>query len=126
MGARLVPVKNPFPRMKVSSLAGTGSLATISCSASIRDQRLTVTLTNPSLDESLLARIRLTGGATATEARGQVLTHQDMRATNTFAKPEEVKPVAHPVKLAGDTIRIEPSEAICQHDRLPYQVTRRY
>ena len=78
----------------------------ISCSASIRDNRLTVTFTNTSLDASLLARIRLTGGATPIEARGQVLTHQDTRATNTFAKPEEVKPMAHPVTVAGDTIEL--------------------
>jgi alpha-L-arabinofuranosidase len=106
MGARLVPVNNPFPSMKVPALAGTASLATISCSASIRDKRLTVTLTNPSLEASFPAQIRLTGGARPVEARGLVLTHQDMRATNTFAKPEEVKPVAHPVKLGADTIEL--------------------
>jgi alpha-N-arabinofuranosidase len=106
MGARLVQVKNPFPSANVAALSGTGSLPAISCSASIRDKRLTVTLTNPSLDASLLARIRLNGGATAIEARGQVLTHQDMRATNTFAKPKEVKPVTHPVKAPGDTIEL--------------------
>jgi alpha-N-arabinofuranosidase len=106
MGARLVPVKNPFPSRNVPALSGTGSLAAISCSASIREKRLTVTLTNPSLDASLPTRIRLTGGAAAIEARGLVLTHQDMRATNTFAKPEEVKPMAHPVTVAGDTIEL--------------------
>jgi hypothetical protein len=29
-----------------------------------------------------------------------------MRATNTFAKPEEVKPVAHPVRVAGDAVEL--------------------
>jgi alpha-L-arabinofuranosidase len=106
MGARLVPVKNPFSSTNVPALSGTGSLPVISCSASIRDKRLTVTLTNPSLDASLLPRIRLNGGVTAIEARGLVLTHPDMRATNTFAKPEEVKPVTHPVKATGDTIEL--------------------
>ncbi len=106
MGARLVPVKNPFSPMKVPSLAGSSSLPSISCSASIRDKRLTVTVTNPSLDTSMPTRIRLTGGAKALEARGLVLTHQDMRATNALTKPEEVKPAAHPVKAAGDTIEL--------------------
>jgi len=72
--------------------------AAISASASIRDRQLTVTLTNPSLEATVPVRIRLTGGARALEARGLALTHADMRATNTFAKPEEVKPVAHPVR----------------------------
>jgi alpha-L-arabinofuranosidase len=48
----------------------------------------------------------LTGGTSAIEARGLVLTHQDMRATNTFGKPEEVKPVTHPVKVSGDKIEL--------------------
>jgi alpha-N-arabinofuranosidase len=101
------------PLRNVPALSGTASLAAISCSASVRDKRLTVTLTNPSLNASLPARIRLTGGTSAIEARGLVLTHQDMRATNTFAKPEEVKPVMHPVKVAGDTIELSlPKQSI--------------
>jgi alpha-L-arabinofuranosidase len=47
------------------------------------------------------------------EARGVVLTHQDMRATNTFADPEEVKPVAHPVKVVADALVLSlPKQAI--------------
>jgi alpha-N-arabinofuranosidase len=106
MGADLVPIKNPFPEVNVPAMAGAARLAAISASASIRDRQLTVTLTNPSLDASMPVRIRLTGGAHALEARGLALTHQDMRATNTFAKPEEVKPMAHPVKVAGDAIEV--------------------
>jgi len=63
-----------------------------------------VTLTNPSLDAPLSVRIRLAGGARATEARGLVLTHQDMRATNTFADPDEVKPAAYPVRVVADAL----------------------
>jgi alpha-N-arabinofuranosidase len=87
-------------------MAGAARLPAISASASIRGRQLTVTLTNPSLEASMPVRIRLTGGARALEARGLVLTHQDMRATNTFAKPEEVKPMAHPVKVSGDAIEL--------------------
>ncbi len=106
MGGRLVPVKNPFPLVTVPSLAGSGSLPAISCSASVREQRLTVTLTNPSLDVSVPVRIRLTGGSKAAEARALVLTHADMRGTNSFGKPEEVVPVAHPVKVVGEGIEV--------------------
>lgn len=71
----------------------------LSASASIRDRRVTLTLTNPSLDSSLSLRVRFAGGARATEARASALTHSDMRATNTFADPDEVKPAAHPVRV---------------------------
>jgi alpha-N-arabinofuranosidase len=117
MGGRLVPVKNPFPLVTVPALAGSGSLPAISCSASIRDRRLTVTLTNPSLDRSVPARIRLTGGAKAVEARGLVLTHADMRGTNSFAKPEEIIPVAHPVNVVGEGIEVSlPKQSVSRVD----------
>ncbi|HMJ20395.1 MAG TPA: alpha-L-arabinofuranosidase C-terminal domain-containing protein, partial [Terriglobales bacterium] len=74
---------------------------------------LAVTLTNPSLETARSARIRLAGGARATEARGLVLTHQDMRATNTFAHPDEVKPVEHPVRIVADALELSlPKQAI--------------
>jgi len=61
----------------------------------------------------LAVRIRLAGGVRATEARGLVLTHQDMRATNTFANPEEVKPAAHPVKVVSDALVLSlPKQAV--------------
>jgi alpha-L-arabinofuranosidase len=51
------------------------------------------------------------------EARGLALTHADMRATNTFAKPEEVKPVAHPVKVAGEAIEVSlPKQSVTRLD----------
>jgi alpha-N-arabinofuranosidase len=117
MGARLLPAKNPLPEMNVQGMAGASRLPAISTSASIRDRQLTVTLTNPSLEASMPVRIRLTGGAHALEARGLVLTHADMRATNTFAKPEEVKPVAHPVKVAGEAIEVSlPKQSVTRLD----------
>jgi alpha-N-arabinofuranosidase len=104
MGARQVPVSNPVPELNIPALAGQARLPGLSASASIRDRRLAVTLTNPSLDAPLSVRIRLAGGARATEARGLVLTHQDMRATNTFADPDEVKPAAYPVRVVADAL----------------------
>jgi alpha-L-arabinofuranosidase len=112
MGARQVPVSNPVPELSVPALAGQARLPGLSVSASIRDRRLALTLTNPSVDAALAVRIRL-GGVHVKEARGMVLTHQDMRATNTFADPEEVKPVAHPVRMAADAIVVNlPRQAV--------------
>jgi len=113
MGARQVPVSNPVPELNVPALAGQARLPGLSASASIRDRHLTVTLTNPSLEAGMAVRIRLAGGGRAAEARGMVLTHQDMRATNSFANPEEVEPAAHPVKVAADAIVVTlPKQAV--------------
>jgi alpha-N-arabinofuranosidase len=113
MGARQVPLSNPFPELSVPALAGQARLPGLSASASIRNRRLAISLTNPSLDAGLRVRIRLAGGARATEARGLVLTHQDMRATNTFLDPDEVKLTAHPVKVVADVLELSlPKQAI--------------
>ncbi len=113
MGARQVPVQSPAKDLNVTALAGPATLPGLSISASIRERRLTVTITNPSLDASMAVRIRLANGASAREARGVVLTHQDMRATNTFNAPDEVKPAAFPVKVVGDGLKLTmPSQSV--------------
>jgi alpha-N-arabinofuranosidase len=106
MGARQVPVRNPAQDLNVTGVAGPAYLPGLSASASLNDRRLTVTLTNPALDASLHVHIRLSSGARAQDAKGQVLTHQDMRATNNFTAPEEVKPVAYPVKILRDGLEL--------------------
>ena len=106
MGGRLVPLKVDLPDLTVPILEGSARLPRLSGSASVRDKTLTVTLTNPSLQESVAARIRLSGGARLREARATVLTHEDMRAANTFEKPNEVAlaPLAAPV--SGDVVTL--------------------
>ena len=90
MGASLVPMKIACDDLKLPSLIG------LSGSASLREKSLFTTLTNPSLDASISARIQITGGTVA-EVRGTVLTHPDMTARNTFAQPD----VVHPAPLAA-------------------------
>jgi alpha-L-arabinofuranosidase len=80
MGARQVPVSNPVPELNVPALAGQAHLPGLSASASLRGRRLAVTLTNPSLDGDLSLRIRLAGGARATDG---------------------TRPAAHPLGHAG-------------------------
>jgi alpha-N-arabinofuranosidase len=113
MGARQVPVSNPVADLDIPVLAGQARLPGLSASASIRDRRLTVTLTNPSLESALPLRVRFANGARATEARASVLTHSDMRATNSFTDPEEVKPATHPVRVAADGLALTvPTHAV--------------
>src|SRR6185295_12942855 len=71
MGARQVPVRHRVPDLNVPAMAGQASLPGLSTSASVRDGRLTLTMTNPSLDADLTLRIRL-GGAHATEAHARI------------------------------------------------------
>ena len=102
MGGRLVPLKINLPEVTVPLLQGSASLPRLSGSASARDKSVTVTLTNPSLQESVVARIRLAGGARLREARATVLTHEDMRAANTFEKPSEVGLAPLAAQVSGD------------------------
>jgi len=113
MGGRLVPVRIGLPEVTVPLLEGSGRLPALSGSASVHDRSVTVTLTNPSLRESVVTRIRLTGGARLREARATVLTHPDMRATNTFEKPDEVLPMALAAPVSGDTAALTiPPQAV--------------
>jgi alpha-L-arabinofuranosidase len=104
MGGRVVPVRVQFPELNVPALDGPAHLPGLSISASIRERRLTLTVTNPSLSEPVAIRVRLAGQSRATEARGTVLTHSDMRATNSFAHPDVVKPEALAVEIRPDRV----------------------
>ena len=52
-----------IPDITVPLLDGDATLPGLSGSASVRDKILTVTLTNPSLQEAVVTRIRVSGGA---------------------------------------------------------------
>src|SRR5207344_2289165 len=84
MGARLVPMRIQAPELSVAVLSGAATLAGLSGSASLRDRRLCVTLTNPYLEAAVPTVVRLDGGGRVAEGRGTVLTHEEMTATNTF------------------------------------------
>jgi alpha-N-arabinofuranosidase len=106
MGAQVVPMSMTVPEMTVPLLDGSGRLPRLSGSASLRDKSLTVTLTNPSLDEPVATRLRIAGGARLREARATVLTHEDMHATNTFDRPDQVGLKPLPVEVSGDTASV--------------------
>jgi alpha-N-arabinofuranosidase len=106
MGARFVPAKINVPEMTVPLLEGSAQLPGLSGSASVRDKSLTVTVTNPSLEEHVVTRIRLSGGARLREGRATVLTHQDVHATNTFEKPNEVGVTALAAQVSAETLTI--------------------
>jgi alpha-L-arabinofuranosidase len=102
MGARLVPMRIQCPELTVPLLSGTAKLAGLSGSASIRDKRVCVTLTNPSLDGAVSVSLRLEGGGRLAEGVASVLTHEDMKATNTFERPDNVTLAKASVEIRGD------------------------
>jgi alpha-N-arabinofuranosidase len=113
MGGRFVPARVDMPEMTVPLLEGSARLPGLSASASIRDKSLTVTLTNPSLQDSVATRVRVAGGARLREARATVLTHDDMHATNTFERPDEVGLAALAVQVSGDIATVTiPKQAV--------------
>jgi alpha-N-arabinofuranosidase len=98
--------------LKVPSRNGDATMPGLSGSASFNGKNLTVTLTNPSLDSAVAARIRLTSGSIV-EGRGSVLTHAEMNAGNTFDRPNEVKLAPFPVTVRGNNTEISiPKHAV--------------
>ncbi|HZS03543.1 MAG TPA: alpha-L-arabinofuranosidase C-terminal domain-containing protein [Blastocatellia bacterium] len=113
LGARSVPMQIRADQLTVPVQDSTAKIAGLTGSASLREKRLTVTLTNASVDSPIIARIRLAGGARASEGRGTVLTHSDMRARNTFQNTNEVRPASLPVKISGETLAVDiPRQAV--------------
>ena len=106
MGAKLLPLRVRAAELSVPALAGNARIAGLSASASIREKRVAMNLTNPSLDDSVAVRIRVGGGARATEAKATILTHASMSAGNTFAQPDEVHPAAHQASVEGSSIQV--------------------
>jgi alpha-N-arabinofuranosidase len=113
MGGQLVPLQIRAEELTVTTSEGTGRIPGLAGSASIRGKRLTVTLTNPSTHGPIATRIRLASGAKSTEARGRVLTHDDVAAANTFQHPNAVTPSPLPVSVAGDGFSVViPKQAV--------------
>ena len=118
MGARLLPITIRVPDFDAPLPNGTMKMAGLSGSASLREGgRLTLTLTNASLDHPASARIRFAGSARPLEARATVLTHENMQAANTFNDPSAVTPAGLPIAVSGDALNLNvPKQAIVALD----------
>jgi alpha-L-arabinofuranosidase len=112
MGACSVPVRIRVEELTVPSGQGMVKMPGLSGSASLREKQLTLTLTNPSLDAGVKAQIRVAAGSIM-EGRGQALTHSDMRAGNTFERPDEVGLAALPVVVRNGAVEVSiPRQAV--------------
>jgi alpha-N-arabinofuranosidase len=120
MGARSIPIQIFVPELSVPLLSGSARLPGLSGSASLRAGRICVTLTNPSLAEAVTASIRLAGGGRVAEARGTVLTHEEMTATNSFDEPDNVTLSPLEVRAGGDAALVTiPRHAVVALELVP-------
>lgn len=101
-GGKLVPAQIHAPLVEYTGPEGPAKMFGLAGSASLKQDRVTVTLVNPSLEIDLPVKIDLR--VAVREARGTVLTHLDMRRANTFDAPDEVVPHALPVSLDGNKV----------------------
>jgi alpha-N-arabinofuranosidase len=106
MNGRLVPIEIGGGEQTVTAEEGAARIAMLYGSASVNDAgTLTVTLTNPSLESPLQARLRL-DGATPAEVKGSVLTQEDRQASNTFAHPNEISTVPLQAAVEGGFVKV--------------------
>ena len=104
-GGSLVRTAFNVPRLAHEGTAGAESaLGTLSGSASLRGNELTLTVVNPHVSEPMETRINLRGGEVASAAVAS-LAHSDIRAQNTFQDPDNVVPATTDLRLEGSTFR---------------------
>jgi len=91
------------PSISYTRSTGPGTLPGLYCSASLREKRLTLTVTNPGLDQIREAEIGLRG---ARVTAGQVVTlaAPDVHAHNTFENPRAVEPHTGQIEASGSTL----------------------
>ena len=91
------------PSISYSRHNGTATLAGLYCSASLHEKRLTLTVTNPSLDQTRETDIGLRGAAVAS-ATAVTLAAADPHAHNSFENPRAVEPRQESVQASGSKL----------------------
>ena len=78
----------------------------LSVSASRKDNELVLTFINPKDDVHMKVNCGLTG-VKALLAQGQLLSHSDFNAANTFDNPIQIVPKEHTVRVGGSRLALE-------------------
>jgi alpha-L-arabinofuranosidase len=102
-GAQALRTVFSAPQVSYTRATQPASLAGLSGSASLRGTELTLTVTNPSLDQVREAEILLRGG-TAASASAVTLAAGDVHAHNSFEQPRAVEPAEQAVALRGSAL----------------------
>lgn len=101
-GAQAVRAVFSAPRVSYTRNGQAASLFGLNGSASLKDRRLVVTATNPSLDTPREAEVAVRAG-TVRAVRATELAASDVHAHNTFESPSAVEPKARAVEGSGSS-----------------------
>jgi len=99
-GAQAVRTVFLAPAVRYSRNTQPATLAGLAGSASRNGKQLTLTVTNPSLDQAREAEIAIRGGA-AQSVRATTLAASDVHAHNSFEAPREVEPKTEILNVRG-------------------------
>ena len=105
MGGKAVPAVIRCGTIPIATAEGAGTMPALSGSASMLSNRVTLTLTNVSVDTAVATQIRLKSGDIV-EATGSVLTHPQITAGNSFDHPDEVHPADVRVSARGGKLEL--------------------
>ncbi len=98
-GAQSLRVIDSAPRAGYTRNGKPASIPGLSASASMAEKRLTLTVTNPSMDQAREVAIALRGAAKVKYIEATVLAAADVHAHNSFAQPRAVEPKKVPVTV---------------------------
>ncbi len=107
-GAKSVRALFSVPGIAYKSAGGTQGLWGLAGSASVRGNRLVVTVVNPHATEECAAAI-VVRGAKIVSGSETVLTSTDIHAHNTFVSPRALEPRTAAVELKGGVHRFRPA-----------------
>jgi alpha-L-arabinofuranosidase len=99
-GAQAVRAVFSAPRVSYTRNGQPASLDGLNGSASLKDRRLVLTVTNPSLDAPRETEVAVRGGSVRS-VRATELAAPDIHAHNTFASPAAVAPKARAIEGGG-------------------------
>ena len=103
-GARALRSVVSTPPLSWQAKDGTArSQRGLNCSASVRDRQLTLTVTNPALQEGRATEITLRGG-TIRAAKATILASADVHVVNTFARPDTIAPTVADIAGSGGAL----------------------
>ncbi len=104
--AKAVRTMVSAPDLRYQRHAGAASMRGLSASGSVNGSTLTVTVTNPSLDQARDVEIAIRGAKPGT-VQTTVLAAANAQAHNTFAEPRAVEPKAGTARVDGSRVRVQ-------------------
>lgn len=88
-------------------------ISKLSFSASLKDNKLTITVANLSADTSEILHLAPIGIKIGSSAEIGILSHVDCHAHNTFENPENVKAVYKNIDITDGNVTVPAASAVC-------------